>query len=69
MKKLPFVLEVDYYSQNQVEKLVEQILIKKSQNEIADTIIEEQNIDTIIYKIYGISSEKIIEIENGLIER
>lgn len=69
LKKLPFVLNVDSCSQNQIEILVKQILIKKSQNEIADTTIEEHNIDTIIYKIYGVSSEKILEIDNNLIEK
>lgn len=50
----------------QIEKLVDKILEAKKQNPQADTGDLEEEIDSLIYKLYGLSEEEINIVEENL---
>ena len=66
LKKLPFVLNVNTELQYEIESLVQIILKKKANNESADTLYEEKEIDKLIYKTYGLSESEIKIIEESI---
>ncbi|MFM6205596.1 hypothetical protein, partial [Planktothrix sp.] len=45
------------------EKLVDQILTAKKSNPNADTTILEQQIDQLVYELYGLTEEEIKIVE------
>ena len=51
--------------QQPIIDLVDTILAKKKQNPQADTSVEENAIDKLIYQLYGLTEEEISLIENG----
>lgn len=62
VKKLPIIVPEDYQLVKQVEELVLTILQAKSNNLYADTSAEEEIIESLVYKIYGVSPEDISSI-------
>jgi hypothetical protein len=62
VKSLPIKI-ADNSFQDQIEKLVDQILNIKSQDILKDTINLEEQIDELVYKIYGINKDEIKLIE------
>ena len=66
LKKLPFVLDVSSDLQSEVEYWVKLILQKKLDNESADILYEEKEIDKLIYKIYCLTDDEIKIIEQSL---
>jgi len=50
----------------QIEKLVDKILEAKKQNPQADTGDLEEEIDSLIYKLYGLTEEEINIVEENL---
>jgi len=64
---LPFPLPQNLPSDivNEIEKLVKDILLKKSSFEKPDTLIQEKMINNYIYKLYDLSVEDIVEIEKN----
>lgn len=51
--------------QKPIIDLVNSILTKKKQNPQADTSVEENAIDKLVYQLYGLTEEEISLIENG----
>ena len=66
LKKLPFVLNVSVEMQLKIAGLVEIILTKKANNENADTLVEEKEIDKLIYKVYELTDAEIKKIEQSI---
>lgn len=57
------LIKVDQFKQNQVIKLVEEIILRK-QNKISSTEIEKK-IDALVYELYGLTEEEIRIVEGG----
>lgn len=49
----------------EIEKLVNQILAKKSENPSADTSAFEREIDALVYQLYELNADEIAIIEGG----
>lgn len=62
VKEFPIV-QVDDDKQNQISKLVDDILFLKKENEEADTSKIERNIDHLVYKLYDLTQEEIKIVE------
>ncbi|MBN1970419.1 MAG: Eco57I restriction-modification methylase domain-containing protein [Candidatus Delongbacteria bacterium] len=54
----------DIKIQEQIEKIVDQILVKKSCAELEDTSDLEHEIDQLVYQLYDLTSEEVEIIEN-----
>ena len=52
--------------QLRIADLVKIILIKKVNNENADTLVEEKEIDKLIYKVYELTDAEIKKIEQSI---
>lgn len=63
--QLPIML-ADNRTQEQIETLVNEILAKKVKDHSADTIILENQIDQLVYELYGLSDEEIELIEKSV---
>ena len=50
----------------ELKKLVDQILIQKSNDASADTTSLESEIDQLVYALYGLTEEEIGIVENSL---
>ena len=63
-EQLP-IPEATSTKQQPIVDLVDTILAKKKQNPQADTSVEENAIDQLVYQLYGLSKEEISLIEKG----
>jgi hypothetical protein len=54
---------VDNAIQEKMETLVDQILIKKAQDQSADTTDLENQIDQLVYNLYKLTEEEIATVE------
>ena len=52
--------------QNSIIKIVDEIITHKKTDSRYDTSILEQQIDTIVYNIYGLTDSEIKFIEKGI---
>ena len=64
LKKLPIQL-ADIEMQEKIETLVDQILIKKTKDNSADTSDLESQIDQLVYQLYGLAEEEIKIVEGS----
>ena len=64
IKQLPYP-DVTEEKQQPIVELVDTILAKKKQNPQADTSVEENAINQLVYQLYGLSKEEISLIEKG----
>lgn len=64
LKNLPFV-KPSIELENKIESKVKEILTLKSQNPKADTTVLEQEIDQLVYELYGLTNEEIAIIEGS----
>lgn len=62
LKEIP-IPDVSLEQQEQIAKIVEQILIDKRNNENADTSNQEYEIDKLVYSLYKLTPEEIAIIE------
>jgi restriction endonuclease S subunit len=62
IENLPIKL-VSITVQEKIEMLVDKILIKKSENSMADTKNLETKIDQLVYQLYGLTEEEINIVE------
>jgi len=60
MEKFPIPVTTDV---SQIEKLVERILTAKRGNPQKDVSALEQEIDELVYKLYGLTKEEIAIVE------
>jgi Alw26I/Eco31I/Esp3I family type II restriction m6 adenine DNA methyltransferase len=60
---LPHPKNIDKTSKDQVAKLVERILAAKAKNPQADTSKLEEEIDQLVYQLYGLTEEEIKIVE------
>ncbi len=65
VNNFPLPKQINNQTQEKIETLVNQILIKKSENSKADTTALEAQIDQMVYELYGLTEEEIEIIENG----
>jgi hypothetical protein len=56
---------VDNAIQEKMETLVDQILIKKAQDQSADTTDLENQIDQLVYNLYKLTEEEIAIVEGS----
>jgi hypothetical protein len=63
LEVFPVPKNIDKQYEVQIETLVDQILIEKSQNPLSDTLELEKKIDELAYKIYHLTDEEIHLIE------
>jgi adenine-specific DNA-methyltransferase len=54
-----------FRDKNLTQEIVESIMLAKKQNPRADTAALEQQIDEIVYELYGLTAEEIAIIKNG----
>lgn len=64
VKKLPLVV-ADKREQSEIIDLVKEILAAKKRDSKADTNTLERNIDCLVYKFYGLTSEEIAIVEES----
>jgi hypothetical protein len=62
VENLPIKI-ADTETQEKIETLVNQILTKKSEDHSSDTSVIENKIDTLVYKLYNLTTEEIKIIE------
>jgi len=62
---LPHLYPSKEHIVKQIEKLVDKILEAKKQNPYADTRDSEQEIDNLVYELYGLTEEEIKFIEKN----
>jgi hypothetical protein len=62
LKKIP-IKNIDTNTENEISNIVHQILTAKKSNPNADTIILEQQIDQLVYELYGLTEEEIKIVE------
>ena len=65
MGNIPLPSIEDITKQQPIVELVDTILAKKKQNPQADTSVEENAINQLVYQLYGLSKEEISLIEKG----
>jgi adenine-specific DNA-methyltransferase len=66
LEVFPVPKNIDKQYEVQIETLVDQILIEKSQNPLSDTLELEKKIDELAYKIYHLTDEEIHLIEKNI---
>ncbi len=57
------ILEIDIKSQQPLIEIVDKILSLKQANPQADTLALEQEIDVLVYQLYGLTDEEIMIVE------
>jgi len=62
LDKIPIV-EPDEKTERKIEALVDMIIAKKYPNTAADTTILENQIDEMVFKLYGLSYEEVLVVE------
>lgn len=62
------IAKADEHQQNVIVALVEKILTKKRTNRAIDTSTWEAEIDSLVYKLYGLTEKEIWVIENDFRE-
>lgn len=65
LKTLPIKIP-DHKTQETIESLVEEILSKKAEDNLADTTDLEKQIDQLVYQLYELTEEEIAIIENSM---
>jgi len=68
VKNLPIKL-ADEKVQLEVERLVDQIISKKSEEPAADSRNIEVQIDQLVYELYGLTADDIVTLENNVSEK
>ena len=64
-EQLP-IPHADKDSQDQIIKIVKEILLTKHNDPYADTLVQERSIDRIIFKLFGLSYDEILTIDNSI---
>jgi adenine-specific DNA-methyltransferase len=64
LKNLPFI-KPDNNIKNYIESKVNEILLLKAEDSKTDTQVLEQEIDTMVYELYGLSAEEIGIVEGS----
>ncbi len=64
-EQLP-IPHADKDSQDQIIKIVNEILLTKHNDPYADTLVQERSIDRIIFKLFGLSYDEILTIDNSI---
>ncbi len=68
LDQLP-IKSADTKTQEKIESIVDQILIKKSKVYSCDTSELENQIDQLVYQLYGLTEEEIKIVESNLLVR
>jgi len=55
--------ELDKSTEEELEKLVNEVILTKTKNPSSDTISKEREIDLFIYRLYGLTEEEIAVVE------